>query len=226
MLNMKLNSDGNESGIREIPSKLKKTECDDIIKQNERTYHSLYYRKNKRKIQQYYREYRLKNKSKLSEKSNRYYQANKEKILIRNVKDRPVRSDYNRKYYRKNRRKLNRYRTRYLTSRYNTDILFKIKHLLRTRLNDACRERGFIKSKRTIQILGCNLEQFKSHIESLFTVGMIWDNYGKLGWHIDHIIPLASAKTQQELEALCHYKNLQPLWWNDNLRKGSKLITS
>jgi hypothetical protein len=51
---------------------------------------------------------------------------------------------------------------------------------------------------------------------------MSWDNYGYYGWHIDHIIPLSSAKTKEEIYKLCHFKNLQPLWWTDNLSKGKK----
>ena len=50
---------------------------------------------------------------------------------------------------------------------------------------------------------------------------MTWDNYGT--WHIDHMIPLISAKNIDELEALFHYKNLQPLWAVDNLKKGAKI---
>jgi 5-methylcytosine-specific restriction endonuclease McrA len=50
--------------------------------------------------------------------------------------------------------------------------------------------------------------------------GMTWDNYGD--WHIDHIIPISTAKTLDDVMALNNYKNLQPLWWIDNLIKGSK----
>ncbi len=53
---------------------------------------------------------------------------------------------------------------------------------------------------------------------------MSWDNHTKYGWHIDHIIPLASAKTEEELKSLCHYTNLQPLWAKENLSKGAKII--
>jgi hypothetical protein len=49
---------------------------------------------------------------------------------------------------------------------------------------------------------------------------MNFENYGKNGWHIDHIIPLSSASTEKEIIKLCHYSNLQPLWWDDNIRKG------
>lgn len=239
---MKQNFDGSENGIPEIPSVLEKIECEDIIKQKNlkleyqknyrnthkeynKIYHKNYYENNKERLRQYNKEYRARNSHKLSINSSKYYRQNANKIHIYNLKRKDSRSSYNKKYYKENRNKLSKYRSEYLSNRYKTDILFKIKQLLRSRLNDACRDKGFVKSRKTIQVLGCNLEQFKSHIESLFTTGMGWANYGKLGWHIDHIIPLASAKTQQELEALCHYKNLQPLWWNDNLRKGSRTIT-
>jgi hypothetical protein len=55
---------------------------------------------------------------------------------------------------------------------------------------------------------------------------MSWGNYGFRGWHIDHIIPLASfdlTDREQFLKA-CHHTNLQPMWAKENLSKGSKLV--
>jgi hypothetical protein len=71
-------------------------------------------------------------------------------------------------------------------------------------------------------MLGCDYQTAFKHIESRFKKGMSWDNFGD--WHIDHIIPLASAKTEEELIELCHYTNLQPLWAEENLIKGDKII--
>jgi hypothetical protein len=51
---------------------------------------------------------------------------------------------------------------------------------------------------------------------------MTWDNRSE--WHLDHIIPLSSAKTEEELYKLCHYTNLQPLWAVENMKKGNKIV--
>lgn len=77
------------------------------------------------------------------------------------------------------------------------------------------------KVQKTDEYLGCTYEEGRNYLASLFTEGMTWDNHGE--WHIDHIIPLASAKTREELEPLFHYTNLQPLWAEDNLKKGAKI---
>jgi hypothetical protein len=63
-------------------------------------------------------------------------------------------------------------------------------------------------------------------LENQFVEGMNWENYGSKGWHIDHIIPLSSAKTVDEAISLNHYKNLQPLWAVDNMKKGNKILKS
>ena len=73
--------------------------------------------------------------------------------------------------------------------------------------------------------LGCSVEYLKVYIESLWQPGMIWQNWNFFGWQLDHIIPLASfdlTDRDQYLKA-CNYKNLRPLWWQDNLAKGDKM---
>jgi len=78
------------------------------------------------------------------------------------------------------------------------------------------------KTNKTFNIIGCTPEFLKEYIENQFTEGMTWENHGQFGWHIDHIIPLSSVKTEEELYPLFHYTNLQPLWWLDNIKKGTK----
>jgi hypothetical protein len=102
------------------------------------------------------------------------------------------------------------------------DPLFKLTTLLRCRLHHILS--GRIKSMSTEEMLGCSWEEAKKHLEKQFSDGMSWENHGVNGWHIDHIIPLSSANTLEELKNLFHYTNLQPLWAFDNLSKGNKII--
>ena len=79
------------------------------------------------------------------------------------------------------------------------------------------------KQKRSIEYLGCSIEEFKTHIETKFKVGMSWQNHGE--WHIDHIIPLRyEDPTLEDVIERLHWKNTQPLWAIDNIRKGNRFI--
>jgi IS30 family transposase len=82
--------------------------------------------------------------------------------------------------------------------------------------------KGLTKPESSFNLLGCTLQEFQTHLESLFQPGMTHENYGE--WHIDHIRPLVSFDLTQEDQrrASCHYTNLQPLWAKDNLSKGAK----
>jgi hypothetical protein len=78
------------------------------------------------------------------------------------------------------------------------------------------------KPEKSEILLGCTLDEFVIHLESKFQEGMTISNHGK--WHIDHIIPISSAKTIEDIIKLTHYTNLQPLWAKDNLKKSNKII--
>jgi len=111
-------------------------------------------------------------------------------------------------------------------NKLESDVLFKLRKRLRHRLRMALYRNQWGKSFSSIKDLGCSLEELKKHLESKFQSGMNWSNYGngKDKWNIDHIIPLASVSSIEEIKDLCHYKNLQPLWFIDNIKKGDKII--
>ena len=108
----------------------------------------------------------------------------------------------------------------YLRERRKNDVLFKVRENLRSRLTSLIKSKTMKKDKGFSQYIGCSLVQLKQHLQLNFSEGMSWDNYGD--WHIDHIVPLSSAKTIDALFNLCHYTNLQPLWAFDNISKGNK----
>jgi hypothetical protein len=122
------------------------------------------------------------------------------------------------KWYDANRSKV----TRYVRVRRQNDVAFRILCSLRRRINEALR--GKHKSARTLELLGCNIEELRRHLASKFSGGMDWDNYGRTGWHLDHIIPCNRFNLLDAAEQrLCfHFSNLQPLWAKDNLRKQDR----
>ena len=111
-------------------------------------------------------------------------------------------------------------KNQYKKDRKKNDPFFRLKENLRRRLRSALKSKSWRKTTKFYQYIGCTLEEFKLYLEAKFTEGMTWDNYGK--WHIDHIIPMDSANTEEELIKLCHYTNLQPLWAVDNMKKSNK----
>ena len=98
-----------------------------------------------------------------------------------------------------------------------------MKNNLRSRLIQFLSSHKLHKDNKTFNIIGCSPEFLKEYLENKFTEGMSWNKMGE-SIHIDHIIPLSSAKNEEEVYELCHYTNLQPLWAEDNLRKGSKVL--
>jgi hypothetical protein len=102
----------------------------------------------------------------------------------------------------------------------------KVINNLRKRVRDVIKGRGY-SATAIIKGIGCTRSDLIDHIESQFTIGMTWENYGE--WHIDHIVPLSSAKcecfdtTVSNLSRLNHYTNLQPLWADENLRKSDTM---
>jgi len=107
-----------------------------------------------------------------------------------------------------------------MSDRKKEDPILMLKMLYRSKINKILGS----KREKTFDLIGCTPNELKIHIEKKFISGMTWENHGLRGWHIDHIIPLSSAKSNEELKKLCHYTNLQPLWALENIRKRDKLI--
>lgn len=105
-----------------------------------------------------------------------------------------------------------------------TDPIFRIKQRIKARLGAFVRASNIKKTNSTFVMVGCTPEFLKEYLEKKFKPGMTWDNHSLDNWHIDHIIPLDSAKNEDDLKRLSHYTNLQPMWAKDNIKKSNKLI--
>lgn len=185
------------------------------------------------------KQWRAANEDRVAERQRRWREDNREHVKEyerqRRANDADRRRQTQKEWHAKNREKVKeallawkaknrdymREKARaYIRRRRALDPLFAASSNLRSRTLAAFRLRGFVKPNGFGKILGCDLATAKAHLESLFQPGMSWENRSE--WHIDHIVPLASAKTIEGLVSLCHYTNLQPLWAKDNLRKGAK----
>jgi hypothetical protein len=111
----------------------------------------------------------------------------------------------------------------YQANRKQNDPAFKMLHRLRCRVCDCISKN--VRSATTKELLGCSPEFFKEYLEDMFQEGMSWDNYGqgKGCWHIDHVDPCSSfdMNNPYDQKECFHYKNMQPLWAEDNWKKGS-----
>jgi hypothetical protein len=167
----------------------------------------------------------LDNKEVRNRQTRENYMKNRESILAKQKADRERSVENNRqknkRYYQKNRAKIIQKNKEYLYARIESDISFKILQRCRTRLYKAVK--GYVKSERTKNLIGCSPDALIKHLEKQFKQGMTWGNYGE--WHIDHIIPCAYFDFSKETDQkkCFHYSNLQPLWAEDNFAKHDKV---
>ena len=125
----------------------------------------------------------------------------------------------------KRRNEIRIYMAKYQIQRKKADPLFKLMCSCRSRLYAAIKGKGWEKTQKTQDLLGCDWETLKFWIETQFQEGMTWGNHGK--WHIDHIIPRSSfeysSPDDPEFKKCWSLSNLQPLWAVDNIRKNAKI---
>jgi hypothetical protein len=172
-----------------------------------------YGRSHKEEKREYDKAYVALNKARKKQQASEWYQANKDSVKARS-----------KKRYETNKVEIHNAGKK----RYHDDLDYKLKLNLRRRLNSALK--GNFKTGSAVESLGCSIDELKIHLQKSFyarSTGeqMAWGNYGRSGWHIDHILPLDSfnLKDPEQIKEACHYTNLQPLWAEDNLSKGNKI---
>lgn len=122
-----------------------------------------------------------------------------------------------REWQKQNRKKINKHKIK----RRKEDPLFNMRERLISRISNALKFKNWKKNDSITKSIGCTPSFLCNYIESKFKPGMNWEN--RHLWHVDHIVPLSSAKSEEELYKLNHYTNLQPLWAKDNLKKSNKI---
>jgi len=150
-----------------------------------------------------------------------YYINNKDKIL-----------SYSKEYFKDNKEEKQKKNNDRYNKRREVDAVFKLTTNIRRNLRGILKRFSFTKKCKSYEILGCSFEIFKQHLETQFESWMNWNNYGlyngevNYGWDIDHIIPISTAKTEEDVINLNHYTNLQPLCsYNNRVLKRDNIIS-
>lgn len=164
------------------------------------------YELKKPEFQSKIKEYQLKNADAIRERRKLYRAQNAEKIKLAKQK-----------YFAENKAKI----SKALAERRARDPIVRLANSMRRSVRRYL-DAGQKGEMSSFEIIGCSKDDLRKHLESKFRGGMTWENYGSY-WHIDHIVPLISAKSPEEVKRLCHWTNLQPLTAFENISKGSKI---
>tara|TARA_R110002012_G_scaffold77465_1_gene196649 strand:- start:580 stop:1434 length:855 start_codon:yes stop_codon:yes gene_type:complete len=184
----------------------------------------LYIKKNFKKKQLTDKLYHAAHKEKRNAYTRQWNKDNKEKAKLGQKRWREQNKEHVKKYLEEN-RPSTRARARIRRKeRYRNDPLYKCRVLVRGAVREGFRKKNFHKRHKTSKILKCSFEYFFNYVKKQFKEGMTWKNHGE--WELDHIIPLGLAETEEEVIALNHYSNFQPLWKKENGSggKSNKLI--
>jgi hypothetical protein len=177
---------------------------------------------------EYQKAWREANKERLAEWHREYRKLNpeKNKANTKAYRERhPDRSkESTKKYKANNQDKVKEARTAYKDRKNElskikkaTDPVYNLKCTVRSGILKAFTRINCKKNNKTVEILGCTYELFRDYIESKFESWMTWENKGlyngelNYGWDVDHIIPIDTAVTEDDVIRLNHYTNLQPL---------------
>ena len=159
----------------------------------------------------------------ISVRQKEHRKSDKYKICKKKYQDSDKCRVYQKEYKQNN--DLRERKRKYQKMRVASNIQFKLACNLRCRFSSALKKGT--KSGSAVRDLGCTIAELKLYFEERFKLGMTWDNHGigKGKWHIDHEYPLSKVDLtdRKQLLRVCHYTNLQPLWSEENIRKGNKI---
>jgi len=153
----------------------------------------------------------------IKEKGKKYYLENKNKIDEYNKKWSENNKDKSRAHWKKYAKTKNNIINKRDREKRSQNPVYKLNVSVSNLIKGSFKSKKFHKTSKSQEILGCDYQFFKLYIESKFEDWMVWDNYGKyngelnFGWDLDHIIPISSAKTKEDIIKLNHYTNFRPL---------------
>lgn len=159
------------------------------------------------KTASYLKTYYSENKDKIREQKHKYYLSHKDEV---------------RENHKSNRQRINQCKLERENKKYREDSLFHIKKQCRNVIYKSFARKGLVKWRLAEDITGLPTDKLCEHLLETYRklYGKDWDGREKV--HIDHIVPLATATSEEDVVRLCHYSNLQLLKAFDNLSKHDK----
>jgi hypothetical protein len=193
-----------------------------------KTYKQRWYEANKERVLAQRKKYYTDNHSIILEKAKQYKEQNPTKLK----EWREANAEHVKAYKKKYKQEHKEQRNKVQTERKQSEPLYKLTYGIRSMIATELKRRRYTKQSKTYEIIGCTFEELKLHLESQFEPWMNWNNYGNwngtpteinTAWDIDHIIPLDTAKTEDDVIRLNHYTNLQPLcsYTNRNIKRNT-----
>ncbi len=193
-------------------------------KEEMKEYKKIYYKDHKEEINEKGKIYNKENKEARKKYIKIYYKDHKEEIKERSRIYGKNNKEKIKEYKKKNIKRINycrKQRAKNPMSKLHTNISRSIRQNLKS--NNLSKNR-----RKWENLLGYTTQDLKEHLEKLFLPGMSWKNYGRNGWHIDHIIPIVFFRFKNINDVEFRYcwslNNLQPLWGKDNDEKSDKII--
>jgi len=214
------------------------TYCKECEKITTKKYKQKYYENHKELVKQKSKLQRINNREEYIEYMKNYYNTNKEELLIKNKEyaknhkektkqyqkeysdsHKNIKKEYDKLYFINNKDKI----IQRMRNKYINDEIYRFKQQIRNTINSSFKRKGYTKRSRTFEIIGLEFSEFKKYLLETYknNYGIEWD--GQESVHIDHIIPLATANSEEEIVKLCHFTNLQLLKAKDNLSKNDSL---
>ena len=168
--------------------------CKDCVNNTNKQYRSLPI--NKAKQKEYNRQYSVKPEVKLKRKS--YTLSPESKARCRDS--------------------LNKY----VKTRKQSDPVYAFSCNVRSLISKAFVRQRYSKKTKARKILGADFSEVFEHLQNNFknNYKIEWDDKYLNLLHIDHVIPISSAKSKDDVINLNHYSNLQYLWSKHNLEKS------
>jgi len=183
----------------------------------QRTYDANYRKTNKEKLRQKGRRLYKNNNEVMKEKSYKFYKKNN-KIILEKAKK--YRED-NKEKIKKSFKKWKENNKEYEKERKKTNPMFKLRCYTKSNIFNALKRQGYGKNTKTYNILKCEYDFFLKWLNGIAGNG---HTYGIGNLHLDHVIPISLAKTEDEALLLCHYSNYQLLSADENLAKSNRYV--